>query len=816
MSIPLDDTERPPASEIQAPMQTFTVEPPVVPDYKAGYWNQLVGWHVEWSKDYGFLCVVLKSDARNTEFTRRGIIQCSRSGAYRPHRAPDPAKPAAGIRPHASRKTGCPFRIHYCYNTTTGLYVLTASQNSKHNGDNYTHNHPPDDIACFYQYRRLTGDMLQFALDLVSSMSPGSILGCLQAKYGIVCLVTYDDVRNLQQRVWRAERRGMRATEAMLLVLRSVNMSSRYWLHPQTAELLGVIITDPLAITLAQTFGHVLQMDCTYKTNKYNMPMFHVTSHTSTGQTFTVAVCFLKQETIADYTRALQELKNFIPDLPTKAVVTDSEAALSAALKAVCPEWKHILCRWHVGQNILTEFKRRMTVQQWNLVMKHWRDILDSPSEIELQARLERFALSHSDKPYGRKLVAYINHRLRPGMREKLVSCYIDGFAHYGQTSSSRAEGGHSQLKRQLNTCRGDLFLVVKIIRSGMYAQQSRILHKLKMERFSPPVERSQSYLGEVRSLARRTHLTEVVNLGVWISVLQVMREVSRDCLDLLEQHYNTACKWVNDLDHGRVDMVDECQCRIRTTHDLPCYHYLLDNHYVEDRKAIALSEIGSHWYLHKADDLQKQAQEISETASVKRVQPPAYPEPSASQVKRTAKRTAADASLANALERRKRSRVPVPGIFASANDAQLARPTAAPESTAVSNSHAEPTSFEEPREASHSPPRRIGSPSLPSLPLHESTPPALSPVAVPSDRHHMCSDSDRVGNGSIRSVQVDLPEFLRNLPAGPGRTSGLSPERSIRPDVLAKMNASLELEVRDIRRLRGMQGLEPEVGLNG
>ena len=44
----------------------------------------------------------------------------------------------------------------------------------------------------------------------------------------------------------------MRSTEAMLTVLKSVNMSARYWLDPKTAELLGVLISDPLAIILAQ------------------------------------------------------------------------------------------------------------------------------------------------------------------------------------------------------------------------------------------------------------------------------------------------------------------------------------------------------------------------------------------------------------------------------------------------------------------------------------------------------------------------------------------------------------------------------------
>ena len=205
----------------------------------------------------------------------------------------------------------------------------------------------------------------------------------------------------------------------------------------------------------------------------------------------------MKQETTADYTRAIQELRNFLPGLPTKAVVADAEAALYAALSAVAPEWKHILCRWHIGQNILTEYKRKMTEDRWKLVLRQWQHIINAPSIPEFERRLEYMAGSQQGKTYGKKLMEYIRHRLRPGQREKIVSCWLDDFAHYGQTSSSRAEGGHSQLKSQLNSCRGDLFLVVKVIRSGMFAQQSRILQKIRDQKFSPP-KKSRVLFGEV------------------------------------------------------------------------------------------------------------------------------------------------------------------------------------------------------------------------------------------------------------------------------------------------------------------------------
>jgi hypothetical protein len=496
------DSTEPDTAPSEPQPEGFSVPRPPEWEYRLGYWDQLVAAASSWSKDYGFMTSLKGTDdghwkVGNVILTgkRRGSIQCARSGTYRGHGKRTGEPPSEDVK---TRKTNCPFLIHYTIDPKNGqeFYVLREDLKSFC----LSHNHAPDDPAIFYQYRRLTGAALDYALDLTSRMSPASILGTLQAKFGRECCAVYDDIRNLQQRTWAKERRGMKSTEAMLTVLQSVKMSARYWLDPKTAELLGVLISDPMAMVLAHRYGRVLQMDCTYKTNKYNMPMLHITSHVGTNNTFTVAICFMRQETTADYTRAIQELRKMLPDLPTKTVVTDAETALAAALRAAAPEWKQILCRWHIGQNILTTFKRKMSHAEWKVVLRDWRNLINARSVSDFEYRLELLRTTYSCKTYGRKLVEYIQHRLRPGQREKIVSCYIDDYSHFDQTSSSRAESGHSQLKSQLMSCRGDLFMVVKVFRSGMFLQQSKILHNLRIEKSLPPAKKSQTFFREVSS----------------------------------------------------------------------------------------------------------------------------------------------------------------------------------------------------------------------------------------------------------------------------------------------------------------------------
>jgi hypothetical protein len=60
-----------------------------------------------------------------------------------------------------SRKTECPFRLKFSYNKQEGVYRLLP-------GSILDHNHPPDDVACFWQYRRLTPTMYACAIDMIS------------------------------------------------------------------------------------------------------------------------------------------------------------------------------------------------------------------------------------------------------------------------------------------------------------------------------------------------------------------------------------------------------------------------------------------------------------------------------------------------------------------------------------------------------------------------------------------------------------------------------------------------------------------------
>lgn len=129
----------------------------------------------------------------------------------------------------------------------------------------------------------------------------------------------------------------------------------------------------------------VLTMDCTYKTNRFKMPLFVISGQTALNTTFYVAFCFLCTETIEDYIWALNRLKVLYTQLEIPALtvaITDMERGLMSALENVFPSTNHLLCLWHICKNVLAKCKRSFdTKEAWDTFYAAWKSVIYAESE---------------------------------------------------------------------------------------------------------------------------------------------------------------------------------------------------------------------------------------------------------------------------------------------------------------------------------------------------------------------------------------------------------------------------------------------------
>lgn len=97
-------------------------------------------------------------------------------------------------------------------------------------------------------------------------------------------------------------------------------------------------------------------MDCTYKTNRYGLPLLNIVSFASTGSTFHIGFAFIKDEKDDSYKVVLNCLTKAYDSLGLEyphTILTDKEQALMDAIDTVFPNTKGMLCIWHINMCIL-------------------------------------------------------------------------------------------------------------------------------------------------------------------------------------------------------------------------------------------------------------------------------------------------------------------------------------------------------------------------------------------------------------------------------------------------------------------------------
>jgi len=97
---------------------------------------------------------------------------------------------------------------------------------------------------------------------------------------------------------------------------------------------------------LLHAFSSVLIMDCTYKINRYRMPLLEIVGLTCTDLTFFMAFMYLHHENDDNFVWTLGVLRSVMDDsaLP-KVIVTDKELALMNVISRVFLNVTHFLCR---------------------------------------------------------------------------------------------------------------------------------------------------------------------------------------------------------------------------------------------------------------------------------------------------------------------------------------------------------------------------------------------------------------------------------------------------------------------------------------
>ncbi|XP_057544014.1 protein FAR1-RELATED SEQUENCE 2-like [Amaranthus tricolor] len=121
---------------------------------------------------------------------------------------------------------------------------------------------------------------------------------------------------------------------------------------------------------------------------------------TPTNHNFLVAFCLMRDEAAVSYSWVLQGLRDIFGTAQTPSViVTDRDEGLSAAIRDVFPDVRHLLCTWHIGndvENMVDKLCGGKKNQQGQLFRKsRWNPLVESATIQEYEKRWEGIGYGH-------------------------------------------------------------------------------------------------------------------------------------------------------------------------------------------------------------------------------------------------------------------------------------------------------------------------------------------------------------------------------------------------------------------------------------
>ncbi|KAG6941553.1 hypothetical protein JG688_00018603 [Phytophthora aleatoria] len=387
-------------------------------------------------------------------------------------------------------------------------------------------------------------------------------------------LCAADRLRKIISNAKSASRRNklasLTSTEALIEDLKKHGFYYAFEADHTSRRLKYLMWAHPTTTQLARHFMDLVVLDCTYKTNRYHLPLLNVIILTGMNKILPLAQVWLPGEAEPDFDWALSKVKEFLEEntvpLP-RMVVTDRDLACTNATEVVFPDAGKLLCRWHIERNVNAAAIKKIGLGKDTLAAKvfmaMYRHTVDSESETEFNARRADLLEASSE------MAKYLDQEWWPH-KEKIVKCWTARYCHFGCHDTSTVEGTHATMKRWLDNSKGDLLNVFERRLPWWMENASRIsLQAAKEATFIPTLFREKpQYEDVVRIIS--VYVLEQTEI-LWAQALNIV---------------------VNGLDRST------CSGTYRRIHGRPSLHDLMSLIDSDGQLKLEARHFDKHWWL--------------------------------------------------------------------------------------------------------------------------------------------------------------------------------------------------------------------------
>jgi len=475
-------------------------------------------------------------------------------------------------RQTSTRITGCQFSINAKQDPDGTQWHVKHRPGTQF----AVHNHEPSPhISAHPSLRALSASDEATISDLTqASIAPRDIRTYLRQNSSSGGVATQQDIYNCIAKSKRALCEGQSTIQALANELDSQGFWSRIQLD-QARRVTAVLFAHPESLAYLQAYPELLILDCTYKTNKYKMPLLDMIGVDACQRSFCIAFAFLSGEAEEDFIWALDRLRSMYDMCGAShpsVVLTDRCLACMNAVAHCFPGSISLLCLWHANKAVLAycrpAFVRRegdeQSIEKWTEFFGYWFAIVNSIDEEAYNRQLDelerRYVPEYVDE------VSYIKQTWLNLYKEKLVKAWVDQHAHFGNNVTSRVEGIHALLKGHLKNSQQDLFTAWNRIKQALLNQLAELRANQACQQIRTPLDLSGPLFSTIRG---------------WVSH-EALRKV--------------------DQQRRRLESnIPACTGAFTRTQGLPCAHTLRP--LVEDCLPLQLHHFHSHWLLYRGSE---------------------------------------------------------------------------------------------------------------------------------------------------------------------------------------------------------------------
>ncbi|XP_028075934.1 uncharacterized protein LOC114278123 [Camellia sinensis] len=274
------------------------------------------------------MIVIKTSDYGGSHRTPRIYLACERSGQYKAHKklkGDDSNKKIVKIMD--TKKCGGPFELRAHKLMINDDWMVDVACG--------IHNHAP---AKHFEGHSFAGRLSEGETSLLVDMSksmvrPKEILVTLKQNDALN-VTTVKTIYNVRQRNNVIEKARRSQIQQLLGKLEKHNYIEQDKCDNNTISITDLFWAHPVSLDLLCSFSKVLIMDCTYKTNRYCLPLLEIVGMTSTDISFSVAFQF---EWIDNYVWVLTTLRSLLDDIAIPEKIFESKE-----------KWDKFISSWNV------------------------------------------------------------------------------------------------------------------------------------------------------------------------------------------------------------------------------------------------------------------------------------------------------------------------------------------------------------------------------------------------------------------------------------------------------------------------------------